>query len=317
MEKIVISDLDHANIDAELDVFKQHSIEFNPDSDWRAAVSDQDIIDTCGDAAVLCIQYGNITRRVMESLPNLKQIVRYGVGYDTVDVVSAKELGVEVCNVPDYGTSEVADHAVALTLWLHRKLYMTNRDIRNGRWNYIDTIPVKRLSETTVGIIGLGRIGTAYATRMHAFGSRIIAEDDRLVAHPNYVTMVSLEKLLQESDIISIHCPADHAQNLIGSAEFAQMKPDAILINVSRGGIVDEDALEVALATNQIAGCGLDVAKNEPLPKGHPLLKHDNLLISPHMAWYSEESAYELKRKVAEEAARFVNGEAVQYSVIP
>jgi len=122
-------------------------------------------------------------------------VVRYGVGYDTVDVKAARELGIEICNVPDYGTNEVADQAMAHTLCLIRKLYMTNSDIRQGDWNFINTMPVRRISTLTVGIIGLGRIGMEYAKRMNAFGAKIIATEQRSIAVPDFVTMVSLDGL--------------------------------------------------------------------------------------------------------------------------
>ena len=310
--KIVISDCDHHDIDIERGVLAAAGLEV----DWRKCFTEEEVIEGCADASILMIQYARLSRRVMESLPNLKQIVRYGVGYDTVDVAAAKELGIQVCNVPDYGTNEVADQAMAHTLCLVRKLYMTNSDIRQGTWNFIKTVPVRRISCLTVGIIGLGRIGSQYAKRMHAFDAKIIACDIRVTPVPDYVTIVSFDELIRTADIISVHCPAQGNIDLIGASEFSKMKDGAILINVSRGGIVNEAALEAALASKKLAGCGLDVTAKEPMPADHPLLRYDNLTVSPHMAWYSEESAAELKRKAAEEAVRFVKGEAVFYSVI-
>lgn len=309
--KIVITDCDHESIDIELEVLRKYGLS----CDWRNCVSEEALIEQCGDATVFLIQYAKITRRVLEALPNLKQVVRYGVGVDTVDLAAATEHGVQICNVPDYGMNEVADQAMAHTLCLLRKLYMTNARIRSGVWDFNETVPIRRFSCLTVGIVGLGRIGKQYAKRMNGFGFRIIATDDKAFDVPDYVTLVPYEALLKESDIISIHCPADNNIDLVSEREFAMMKDGAYLINVSRGGIVNEDALEHALSSGKLAGAGLDVVLNEPLPAGHPLLRHDNLTISPHMAWYSEESAMELKRKVAEEAVRFVMGEAVHYPI--
>jgi len=309
--KIVIADCDHKDIDIEQDIFAKSGLS----CDWRKCVTEDEVKSGCADATVLLIQYAHISRSVMEALPSLKLVVRYGVGYDTVDVRAARELGVTVCNVPDYGTNEVADQAMAHTLCLARKLYLANADIRRGNWNFIETIPVYRLSCLTVGIVGFGRIGRQYAKRMNAFGARIIATDQQDLKAPEYVTMVSFEGLLRQSDIISIHCPADGNIDLIDEKEFAMMKDGAYLINTARGGIVNEDALDRALASGKLAGCGLDVVSREPLPADHPLLRHSNLTVSPHMAWYSEESACELKRKVAEEAVRFVAGVPVRYAV--
>jgi len=311
VHKIVIADCDHKEIGIELDVFAKNGLE----CDWRKCVKEEEVIADCSDATVLLIQYARLSRRVMEALPNLRQIVRYGVGYDTVDIPAARELGITVCNIPDYGTGEVADQAMSHTLCLVRKLYLANADIRRGNWNFIDTMPIHRISCLTVGIIGLGRIGREYAKRMNALGARIIATDCRKLEAPDYISMVGFDELLGNSDVISIHCQADGNIGLIGEREFAMMKDGAYLINTARGGIVDEDALDRALSSGKLAGCGLDVASPEPIPADHPLLRHENLTVSPHMAWYSEESARELKRKVAEEAVRFVKGEPVHYPI--
>lgn len=311
--KIVIADCDHDNIDIELDVLKSRGL---PPCDWRRCITEQEVIDGCGDAEVLIIQYAKISRKVMEKLSNLKQVVRYGVGVDTVDLKAAKEHGITVCNVPDYGMNEVADQAMAHTLNLLRKVYLTNEHIREGVWDFNKIVPIHRFSEQTVGIIGLGRIGKQYAKRLHSFGFNIIATDDKVKDVPEYVTMVAYEDLLRRSDVISVHCPADDNIDLIGEREFGLMKDGVYLINVSRGGIVNEQALDRALTSGKIAGAGIDVVAQEPMARDDCLLRHKNLSISPHMAWYSEESAKELKRKVAEEAARFVKGEAVHYSLV-
>ena len=310
--KIVISDCDLDNIDTELEIFRKSGYS----CDWRNCISEEEVIAGCKDATVLLVQYAKLSRRVIEALPNLRQIVCYGTGTDTVDLEAAREHGIRVCNVPDYCTNEVADQAAAHTLSLQRKLYQTNVDVRQGRWNYIDIMPIRRLASQTIGIIGLGRIGKAYAKRMHAFGAKIIATPTRAQDVPDYITILPLEELLTQADIISIHCPANGNQNLIGDREFAIMKDGAYLINVSRGSIVDEEALDRALSSKKLAGCGLDVAVTEPMPAHHPLLRHENLTISPHSGWYSEEAERELAQKVTEEVLRFVKGESVHYPVV-
>lgn len=310
--KIVIADCDHDGIDIELSVFREHGLE----CDLRKCISEDEVIEGCADATILLIQYARISRRVLEALPNIALVVRYGVGFDTVDIAAARDLGVQVCNIPDYSTNEVADHAVAHTLCLQRKLYMTNSNIRMGSWNYLDTVPIKRINSQTVGIIGVGRIGAQYAKRMNAFGAKIIAADPTEKDVPEYVESVSLNELLRRADIISIHCPADGNKDLIGDAEFAIMKDGVYLINTARGGIVNEDALLRALQSKKLGGYGLDVAESEPIGKDHPLLKHENVVVSPHNAWYSEESAQELKLKVALEATSFAKGEKLRYPLI-
>ena len=312
MSKIIITDCDHKDITIEKNVFEQAGVAY----ELKQVKTEQAVIDNCQDATVLCIQYAQISERVIESLPNLKLVVRYGIGYDTININAAKKHGVQACNIPDYSTNEVADHAVALTMTLARKVYLTNERIREGVWNFIETKPLKRLAETTVGVIGFGNIGQSYAHRMNAFGCKILAYDTRSINPPGYVSMVSLEEVLIQSDIISIHSPGGADKYLISTDELKKMKNTAMLINVSRGGIVDEEALDQALSNKTIAGAGFDVAKIEPMPKEHPLLKHKNFIISPHLAWYSEESEQELKHKVASEAVRFIKGEKLHYPLI-
>ncbi|MCL2323289.1 MAG: C-terminal binding protein, partial [Oscillospiraceae bacterium] len=188
-------------------------------------------------------------------------------------------------------------------------------NIRSGTWDYVKTVPIHRFSCLTIGIIGLGRIGKQYAKRANAFGFRIIASDDRAFDVPDYVTMVPFETLLEQSDVVSLNCPRNNNIDLVSDREFSMMKKGACIINVSRGGLINEDALERALSSGKIAGAGIDVVSSEPMPRDHPLLKHDNVSISPHMAWYSEESFLELCSKVAEEAVRFVRGEELCYPV--
>lgn len=265
-------------------------------------------------------QYAPITRRVIESCSNLELVVRYGVGVNNIDLIAASEHGIQVCNIPDYGTEEVADHALALMLSLTRKIPSTNRSVKKGDWDYQKSIPIYRHSVQTIGVIGLGRIGTEFARRVLALGSRVIVFDPNKARRykgdiVNHVEFVSFNQLLSESDVISIHCPLDTAHNLIGESELHQMKASAYLINVSRGGIVNEKALNFALINKWIAGAAMDVSEKEPIAKDSPLLAHENFLCTPHMAWYSEQAAEELKRKVAEEAVRYLNDQPLDYPV--
>ena len=234
-------------------------------------------------------------------------VVRYGVGVDNVDLAAATKYGVKVCNVPDYGMYEVADQAVALTLALTRKVVFCNNRVKSGVWNYQEAIPIYRLSTQTVGIIGIGRIGSAYAERMKAFGMKVLAYDEyarKAGRAQDYMEMVGLEELLERSDVISIHCPLDGNRDLIAGPELKKMKKSAYLINVSRGGIVNEKDLYMALKDGEIAGAACDVFSPEPIARDNPLLTLENFLATPHIAWYSEQAALDLERKVAEEAVR-------------
>lgn len=316
MEKIVICDLDHKDIEPEMKVLDKAGYEYK----WLKCQTQEEVIEKCKGATVLLNQYVKMDEKIFSALPEVKCIVRYGVGVDNVAVDDATKYGVQICNVPDYGTREVADQALSHMMMLVRKLNISNKLIREGIWDYQYNIPVKRLSDTTVGVFGVGRIGTEFAKRVRALGCKVIAYDinhnNSERSFPDFVEFVSFDEFLKKSDIISIHSPKDDTTyHAFSKKEFEKMKDTAYIINVSRGGIIDEDALLFALENKLIAGAGLDVVEKEPLTKDNPLLKFDNFTISPHAAWYSEESAVELKRKVAEEAVRFMNGEKVHYPV--
>jgi len=314
--KIVICDLDHKDVEAERKVFSKAGYHF----DWLHCKTQQEVIENCQNAVVLLNQYVKMDKVIFEALPTLKCIVRYGVGYDNINIEDANQYGIQICNVPDYGTHEVDDHALALMMALARKVVLSNSLIRKGIWDYQKGIPIYRLRECTVGICGVGRIGTEFAKRVHALGCRIIAYDIEYKKEgrvfPDFVTFVSFDELVKQSDIISIHCPLNESTyHLFGEKEFKNMKKSAYIINTARGGIIDEDALLWALQNNEIAGAAIDVVEHEPLAASSPLLQCNNLIISPHTAWYSEQSSVELKRKAAEEAVRFLSNEPVHYPV--
>lgn len=311
--KVFITDCDHDNIDIEKKVFSDAGIEV----ELKQAKTEDEVIEQCKDGEILIVQYANITEKVMEAMPKLKFVVRYGVGVDTIDLKAATRHGVQVGNVPDYGMNEVADHAIALLVTLKRKIIQMNDFTKSEKWDYTKSIPIHRFSEETVGVVGLGRIGRCFAQRAHALGFKVIGYDPyfKQTSETSYITPVTLEELVQKSDAISIHCPADGNQNLFNEEVFKKMKKDAVIINVARGGIINEGDLDKALTNGDIAGAGIDCMKKEPMPSDSHIFKHENLIITPHMAWYSEEAALELKRKVAEESVRFAKGEEIHYPV--
>lgn len=311
--KVYITDCDHDNINIEKEIFDKAGIELT----LKDAISEDDVIEQCKDGDIFIVQYAKISRKVMENCPNLKYIVRYGVGVDTIDVEAATELGVQVGNVPDYGMNEVADHAISLALSFIRKINTMNNFTKNEKWDYTRAIPIHRFSTLTVGVVGLGRIGSNFARKMSALGFNVIGFDPRreVIRELDYVEIVDFEELLEKSDLISIHCPADNNYDLFDKNAFSKMKKTSFIINTARGGIINEEALEWALNNDIIAGACLDCMLNEPVDKSNPLFKHENVIVSPHIAWYSEESAQELKRKVAEEAVRFAKGEDIHYPI--
>lgn len=313
---IFISDCDHVSLDIEQSVLEQAGFTYTLQQNKTA----NDVMTNMKEAEIVLNQYAPFTEEVFANLPNLKQIVRYGVGVNNIDLQAASKYKVQVCNVPDYGMHEVADHALALMLSLTRKISTMNEQVKAGNWDYQTSIPIYRHREQVVGIVGLGRIGGAFAEKVNGLGMKVIAYDpskeqkgvDRSL---HFVKFVPFDELLSNADIISIHCPAEEAYHLFDASALSKMKPSSYLINVSRGGIIDEQALYEAIQAHQIAGAALDVSEQEPISKESPLLACENVLITPHMAWYSEQAANELKRKVAEEAVRFAKGEQVHYPV--
>lgn len=312
--KVIITDCDHDSIDIERKIFADAGMEV----ELKQAITEDEVIAQCQDAEIFIVQYAKITKKVMDHCPKLKYVVRYGVGVDTIDVAEATKHGIQVGNVPDYGMNEVADHAIALAMAMVREIVKMNHFTKTEKWDYTKAIPIHRFCEMTVGVVGLGRIGRNFAKKMHALGFRVIGTDPYFKATPEteeYVTATTMEEVITKSDIISLHCPADGNKNLFDREAFRKMKNSAVLINVARGGIICEQDLDWALSNGEIAGAALDCMLGEPVDKDSPLFWHENLIVTPHMAWYSEEAANELKRKVAEESVRFANGEAIHYPI--
>ncbi|MBY6206652.1 MULTISPECIES: C-terminal binding protein [Halomonas] len=314
--KIAFSDLDHADYLIESDILSSAGLS----ATMLRCRSEMEVIEQLNDVDIVLNQYAPFTRRVFEALPRLKQVVRYGVGVNNIDIAAATQAGVQVCHVPDYGMHEVSDHALALTLALLRKLVPMHHACHQGRWDYVEAVPLRRLSLLTIGVTGLGRIGRLYARKMQALGCHVLGYD--AYYHPcaedgtEMIQRAELLELYSDADVIAVFCPltAD-THHLINASALSSMKEGVYLINTSRGGIIDEDALADALASGQVAGAGIDTTEHEPLQPSSRLWSSPHCLITPHMAWYSEDAAAELKRKVAEEAVRFARGEPVLWPV--
>ena len=275
--------------------------------------SEDDLIRVARGADVLLNQYARLTAAVIDALDRCKGIVRYGVGFENVDLDAATRRGIVVCNVPDYGTDEVSDHAITLLLAAARKLMVLAQGVQNGVWSVEPAKPVGRLRGRTLGIIGMGRIGALTARKAQAFGLQVIAYDPYRPMHAlaeHNVGRATLDDLLRTSDYVSIHAPlSPETHHLIGDRELGLMKPTAYLVNTARGGLVDAAALARALQAGRIAGAALDVFEAEPIPADHPLLGLENCIITPHAAWYSDEAAAALQRLAGEEAARILLGQ--------
>ncbi len=276
------------------------------------------------------------TRRVLAGCDRVKVISRPAVGFDQVDIAAAAELGIVVTHVPDYCTDEVSDHALALLLALHRRVPWLNAAIMGGGWSQAPLYggdrpasfhagevpgPPRQLRGQTLGIIGFGRIGQRVAEKARGFGLRLLAHDPYLPAAAGAafgVTLTTLDELLTEADLVTIHCLLNaETTGLLGAAQFARMKPNALLVNTARGPIVDQAALVAALRDGQIAAAALDVTEPEPPTADSPLLGLPNLLLTPHSAYYSDRSRAEVRRRGIEHTIAVLRGERPTFVANP
>jgi D-3-phosphoglycerate dehydrogenase len=274
------------------------------------------------------IRHVPLTRGILSQLKNVKVISVYGVGTDVIDLAAAREYGIAIANVPDFGVSEVADHTMTLILSLLRKVPMLDRKLRELGWekirNSIEIMrgmfgEIRRLSVLNLGLIGFGRIGRAVAERARAFKLNVVAYDPYVpkeIFEKMGVQGVGFNQLIKESDIISIHVPlTEETRHMIGEKEFKEMKKGVFIVNTSRGAVIDEKALVKALKEGIVAGAALDVFEEEPLSKDNPLLQMDNVILTPHIAWYSEEAMLDQKRKAALNVKGVLNGRGPLYPV--
>ncbi|MGI8781988.1 MAG: C-terminal binding protein [Solirubrobacteraceae bacterium] len=266
-----------------------------------------------GDAEGLLVHVMAIDAAVLEACPALRVLGRYGVGVDSIDVDAATARGIAVVNVPDYGTEEVASHAAALVLTVARRVPEADRLVRAGRWDdWAELRPIAPLADCTLGLVGIGRIGSELVRQIGPLFGSVLAVDPSPATMPDGVERVELEALLGRSDIVSLHLPltAD-TRHVIDAAALASMRPHAALVNVSRGGLVDQAALAAALELGRPRFAALDVLDEEPPPATEPLLRSDRVLLTNHIAWYSERAMRRLRHELAERCARVLRGESV------
>ena len=261
------------------------------------------------------------TGNVIQAARQCKVIGRTGIGVDNIDVDTATALGIVVTNVPTFCIDEVSDHAMALLLACARKVALLDRNVREGEWDRDVGPSMHRMRGQTLGIIGLGKIGEAIPPKAGAFGLEVLAYSPRLtpqIAQKHGVECTKLHELLARSDFITIHAPlTPETEGLIGKKELRQMKPTAFVINTSRGDIIDSTALHKALTEGWIAGAALDVLPQEPPTDDQPLLGLDNIVITPHAAFMSEESIYDLEIKAATAVAKVLTGQMPESVVNP
>jgi D-3-phosphoglycerate dehydrogenase len=270
------------------------------------------IVRVASGADALLVTYAKITADTIGRLERCRIISRFGIGVDNVDLAAATRAGIVVTKVPDYCLDEVSDHTLALLLATVRKIPFANAQVHAGRWEMPAVVPIHRLRGSVLGLVGFGRIPQLVAPKAQAFGIRVVAHDPFVptdVFAAARVERVEFADLLKVSDYVSIHTPLmPETRGLFNGDVFRQMKPTAYLVNTARGPIVDEQALAHALDRGQLAGAALDVMPQEP-PVGSPLLGRDNVIITPHVSFYSEESLVDLQVRAAEEVVRVLTGQ--------
>jgi len=311
--KAVITDHHYTDIGSAMRVLSDADIEVVV----CACRDEGDALEAGRDADAVINQHVPITARALDAWPRCRGVVHFGKGVDNIDVDAATERGIWVANVRDANWDEVSNHVLALLLAWARGLPAFDRGVRAGVWSYRLAVPRHRLAGQTLGIVGFGDIGHMLAAKAHALGLKVLAS----ARHPTpteHVTFVELDTLLRCADYVSLHLPLTAATtHFIGARELALMKRSAFLINTSRGRVVDQASLVAALQERRIAGAGLDVTDPEPPAPNDPLLALDNVILTPHAAWYSEESREHVTVHAALEVIRILRNERPKSPVNP
>jgi len=278
------------------------------------------ILSVARDADAVLTTYAKVTGEMIPQMTKCRVISRFGIGVDNVDIPVATSKGIVVTKVPDYCLDEVSDHAMALLLALIRKIPSSNTRTQSGKWEMKAVVPIHRLRGTVLGLVAFGQIPQLVAPKAQAFGMQVITYDpyvsDEVLKRAN-VRRVELDELIRTSDYISLHCPLTaETKHLFGADAFQKMKRSAYLVNTARGPVIHEAALAQALDQKLIAGAALDVMEKEP-PGTSPLFGRDNIIVTPHTSFYSEESLVDLQTKAAEEVVRVLSGQAPRNPVNP
>tara|TARA_R110002020_G_scaffold35735_3_gene107722 strand:+ start:2753 stop:3718 length:966 start_codon:yes stop_codon:yes gene_type:complete len=308
---IAVLEPGYADYSTEESVLSPHALKVVPVAAHQDAASALQTINPLG----VMVRERTVTSGLMDLCPELRIIVRYGVGVDNIDIDGATKRGIYVANVPDYGAeNEVSDHALALYLAVQRRIPARDREVRSNKWGIGQAALIPSRENAVLGLIGCGRIGMATARKFRALGFERILVFDPFLAAGNAAAagleLTDLETLSRLSDVVSVHAPlTSETHRILGAELFALMKPTTIVVNVSRGGLVDETALAQALNEGRIFGAGIDVFEEEPVRPDHPLLSTPNTVLSDHTAWYSERSVAVLQRNAATEISRVLSGE--------
>jgi D-3-phosphoglycerate dehydrogenase len=319
--RIVVTD--YIEPDLEWERAQLTSLPVTLDAYQLKGASREDLLAKISDADVLVVNMARMGREVLGNLHRCKLIIRHGAGFDNIDVPAATECGIQVCYVPDYCREEVAEQAMMLLLVCRRKftkqLESLEDSVARGEWDFSKVVPLRRFSNSVAGIVGCGRIGSLVVKMLHGFGIEVLVYDPYLSEARQAdlgIRCIPLEELLPRADIVTIH-PAltRETQYMIGERELRMMKPTAILVNTARGAIVNAEALARACREGWIAGAGIDVFEKEPPGQVFVLRGIPNIILTPHLAWYSEDSGRSIREKILEDIRRFLDGRPPRYPI--
>lgn len=311
MKKIVVIEPGYRDYEEE----KQGLAEFDPVFEIvKLGSTKEQVLAAVKDADAIMVREAVVDKDVIDAAEKCKAVVRYGVGVDNIDLAYAKSKNIKVANVPDYGSEDVAEHALALLMGATRRIVTRDEDVRNGKWGIGQDEPIPRIFGKNLGVLGFGRIAKCFITKAKGLGFKNIFVLDPVlteeIAKENGIIKADLDTICRESDFISVHVPLlPSTRHMIDASKIALMKKMAVIVNAGRGGIIDERALAQALKEHRIFAAGIDTFEKEPVDTENELLKLKNTVVSDHNAWYTQESVIELQSKGAREVLRVLKGE--------
>jgi len=312
--KVVVTDYIEPDLNWEKEKLAERGVDLK--AHQLKFASHEDIVDATRDADIVVVNMVPITRRLVETWTKCRTVIRHGVGYDNVDLQALDDAGIPLCYIPDYCVEEVAEQAIALIFASARRVVSSRKVLDEssaaGRWDFKDTIPVFRMAGQKLGIIGCGRIGSRVYEKLKSFGFRFLICDPYLTLERKRdlgIETVDKETVFREADLVTIHTPlTPETRHIVNRETLGLMKRTAYIVNTARGGMIDIDALADVLRAGRIAGAAVDVYETEPPKPDFPLFEERNAILTPHLAWYSEDAGVRIREIILLEIERAING---------